>query len=257
MPYVEIYNAIHRWHGELRRSLSGPEIIQALERRLEQEQDPETSEIVRSALAREHIAQGNKAAAKALFEDDPVSRIHRWELLLRRRRSDLVRAVERRIGKETGAKELQALRMILAEEHCMRRNYASAEALYLQVFDEDQDTPWPLLHLASLKAHLENKPDAAMVLIDRALEATHRTGLFRRYVLGSKARLALDREQYALVEDILKQIMALTFTPGNTDVNAERDFFDRLPPGSIDPEVARRYEEYCQAHNRHKPPPAT
>jgi hypothetical protein len=55
---------------------------------------------------------------------------------------------------------------------------------------------------------------------------------------------------YPVVEDMLRQIMALSFTRGNTDVGAERDFFDRLPPGSIDTEVAQAYDAYCRARGR-------
>lgn len=41
--------------------------------------------------------------------------------------------------------------------------------------------------------------------------------------------------------------MELKFTRGNADVGIERDFLDQLPPSSIDPEVARQYDEYCRA----------
>jgi len=43
---------------------------------------------------------------------------------------------------------------------------------------------------------------------------------------------------------MLTRIMQLGFERGNIDTGIMRDFFDRLPPGSIDPEVARQYEEH-------------
>jgi hypothetical protein len=44
--------------------------------------------------------------------------------------------------------------------------------------------------------------------------------------------------------------MSLTFTRGNLDVEVERDFLDRAPPGCLDAEVARAYDAYCRAHGK-------
>ena len=41
-------------------------------------------------------------------------------------------------------------------------------------------------------------------------------------------------------EDVLRQLMALTFTRGNADCGAERDFLDRLPAGSSAHKFAQR-----------------
>ena len=86
-----------------------------------------------------------------------------------------------------------------------------------------------------------------MPIIERALEIAYRTGTLRRYTLGQKARIALDLKRYDIVEDVLKEIMQLKNDPEIPDIGRERDFFDRLPPDSIDPEVARQYNEYCLA----------
>lgn len=44
--------------------------------------------------------------------------------------------------------------------------------------------------------------------------------------------------------------MDTKLTRDNADLGIERDFFDALPPGSIDPEVARQYDDYCRARGR-------
>ena len=77
-----------------------------------------------------------------------------------------------------------------------------------------------------------------MEVIDRALEVARRTGTLRRYTLGNKARIALDLKRYDIVEDVLKEIMELKIDPELPDIGRERDFFDRLPPNSIDPDVS-------------------
>jgi len=56
-----------------------------------------------------------------------------------------------------------------------------------------------------------------------------------------------DYPTMATVEGVLKEIMQLKNDPEVRDIGRERDFFDRLPPDSIDPDVARQYNEYCLA----------
>jgi hypothetical protein len=92
-----------------------------------------------------------------------------------------------------------------------------------------------------------------MSIIDRAIEAAYRSGLFRRQALGVKARIALQLERHDVVEGVLRDILLLKFTRKNVDVGRERDILDRLPPGSIDGEVARQYDEFCRAK---KTPPS-
>jgi hypothetical protein len=77
-----------------------------------------------------------------------------------------------------------------------------------------------------------------------------RAGVFRRHALATKARIALALNAHAVVEDVLRRIMALTFTRGNIDIGVERDILDRLPPDSIDPQVARAYDDYCRARGK-------
>ena len=100
-----------------------------------------------------------------------------------------------------------------------------------------------------------------MSFIDRAIPVAYRSGVFRRHALATKARIALKLKRYDIVEGILKDILQLTFTRKNVDIGRERDILDRLPPGSIDPEVARQYDEFCRAKGKlptanpgHEPP---
>ena len=116
---------------------------------------------------------------------------------------------------------------------------SSAFTMPLADFEADPENPQPLIFLANQKLYREEQPKAAMAVIDRAVEVALRFGMFRREALGVKARIALALNRHDVVEDMLRQIMALAFTRGNADIGAERDFLDRLPPGSIDADVAR------------------
>ncbi len=237
-----------RWCQELRRTHVGEDMVRALEERIEAESDPDRLHFLNWFLAGEYEALGNKAAVEAIRRRDPVEEIHRWhrEWPQGQPDKDIIPALEDRIRRESHPSRLHALRYFLADAHRDRGNYAASEAVFLSDFDADPENPQPLIFLASQKLYHEEQPEAAMPVIDRAVEVALRSGMFRRDALGVKARIALALDRPDVVEDVLRRIMALTFTRGNPDVATERDFSDRLPPGSIDADVARAYDEYCR-----------
>jgi hypothetical protein len=221
-----------------------------MEKRIEDESDPHRLEILNWFLANEHMAQGNEAAADAVRRRNRTDEIYRWHEEWRQNEPeiDIIPAIEERVQTETHPLRLHALRYLLAEEHREHGDYAGAEAAFLADFDANPDDPMPLILLASQKLDDQNQPEAAMRVIDRAVEVALRAGMWRRQALGLKARTALALGRHAVVEDALRRIVQLTFTRGNLDAGAERDFFDALPPGSIDGDVARTYDAYCREH---------
>jgi hypothetical protein len=248
MGYPESFNEIDRWCEELRRTHAGEDVIHALEKRIEAERDDRRLQILNWFLANEHEAQGNEAAAHAARCRDPAMEIHDWhyEWMKDPPEMDILPVLEDRMSRETHPLRLHALRFHLASEYLVRGNYAAAEATYLADFEADPENPQPLIFLASQKLNEEEQPEAAMGVIERAVEVALRVGMWRRHALGQKARVALALDRPAIVEDVLRQLLGLTFTRGNADCGAERDFLDRLPPGSIDPDVARAYDDYCR-----------
>ncbi len=142
-------------------------------------------------------------------------------------------------------KGMQGL-IILAQEYKQEEDYAASEVIYLHLFETKPDDPVPLIKLAEQKLYFESQHEAAMSIIDRAIEAAYDSGNFRRNALGVKARIAVVMQDFKIVEGVLIRIVQLGFEYGNIDVGFRRDFFDRLPPGSIDPEVARQYDEHCR-----------
>lgn len=252
MGYPETYSALDRWRDELRRTQAGDALICAMEERIARESDPTELEILLGFLAQEHIARGDQAAADAVLRRDPVCEIHLWYDEWRRTAPevDVIPALEERIRNESDQRRLHALRYHLALEHQQRSNYAAAEAAYLADAAANPDEPLPLIFLAGQKLYHEGNPHAALPVIDQAVAVAMRAGIFRRHALATKARIALELGDYRVVEDVLRQIMALTFTRGNSDIGAERDILDRLPPGSIDDDVARAYDEYCRGRGK-------
>jgi uncharacterized protein DUF3658 len=248
MGYSESFNEIEGWRDELRRTHAGDAIVRAFEDRIEAEADPQKRQILNCFLADEHIAQGNRAAAEDVHSREPTQDIYRWyDDWWDNEPDDVVPAIEARIRHESHPMRLGALRWLLAQEHRGRGDYPAAETVYLADFAADPDEPRPLISLARQKLADQDQPEEAMRIIDRAIAAATRGGIFRREALGVKARIALRLAAYPIVEDVLRQIMRLTFTPGNLDAEAERDVLDRLPSGAVDADVARAYDAYCRA----------
>ncbi len=155
----------------------------------------------------------------------------------------------KKIEGESDPKRLAALKYILANEYHWQHRWADAEAILLEIHRAAPDEPLPLLSLAGSKLYYERRPEAAMPYIDQAIEVACRTGVFRQLALGTKARVALELGAYRVVEDILQQLMELKFSRESVDCGIERDFFERLPAGTIDANVARRYDDFSREKN--------
>jgi hypothetical protein len=146
--------------------------------------------------------------------------------------------------------KIEELRSYLASEYVFCKDYASATTIHLEDFDADPDDPLPLNGVAFQKLEFEDRPEEAMHFANRALEVAVRTGNFQRFVLGTKARIALRLQEYRVMEDVLRQIMSTKLSRRNADLGVERDFFDALRPRSIDPDLAREYDEFCRARGK-------
>jgi hypothetical protein len=248
MDIREVLDELFRWRDRLHRTRQGSDVIRAMEERIEVESGTAILQPLYFMLAQEHEAQGNHAAAEAIRLQDPVNEVYRWyeEVELTSVGIEAIRVLQERIDSEPDAAKRRQLKFFLAWEHQQEDDYAACEAIYLQLFETKPDDPVPLIKLAEQKLYFEKQPEAAMRIIDRAIGAAYGSGNFRRNALGVKARIALAMKDFKIVEGVLTQIIQLGFEYGNTDVGFMRDFLDRLPPGSIDPEVARQYDEHCR-----------
>jgi tetratricopeptide (TPR) repeat protein len=249
MDYQEVLDELFRWRDGLHRTRHGIDVIRAIEERIEVEAGTLILQPLYFMLAQEHEAQGNYAAAEAIHLQDPTNEVYRWYEDVERTSAgrELIHALEERIDSEPDVAKRRELKLILAQEYKQEEDYAACEAIYLQLFEAKPEDPVPLIKLAEQKLYFERQPEAAMRIIDQAVEVAYGSGNFRRNALGVKARIALAMEDFKIVEGVLIRIMQLGFEFGNTDVGFMRDFLDRLPPGSIDPELARQFDEHCRA----------
>ena len=248
MTFPEMFAELSRWHDQIHKILSGSDLIRAIEARIHEESHPSKLRILNIFLAREHIAQGNQAAADTIRYNDPLEQVHRWHHEWREANpeADIIPVLRNQLRDETEPNKRVALYQLLADAYGKKGDYASAAVVRADESNERPNEPMPLILLASQKFFNEGRPEEAMPIIDRAIEIALREGTYRRLALGMKARIALHLEDYPTVEGVIRQIMNLRFGPGNVDIDRERDFFDGLPPDRIDPEVARQYDEYCR-----------
>src|SRR5262249_36924009 len=191
-------NELDRWRDTLRLTRDGEDVIRALEEMIGQEPDPVRLRILNLFLAEEYAAEGDDDGVEAVRRRDPGTEVHRWydELCQTAAPADVISALEERIRSETDPDKLHALRWCLASEHRERGDYAASEAVYLGDIAARPDEPMPLISLASQKLHGENRPDEAMPIIDRAIAVAMQAGVFRRYALATKARIALELSAY-------------------------------------------------------------
>jgi tetratricopeptide (TPR) repeat protein len=242
---------IRSWADDLRQSgATGDERIRAIEDRIKAEMDETALYGLKVELRREYKDKGDDAAVDAL-DRELMPEVDYWfRQLMRTNRTDFQRSIEvaeNRIRSNPDAPEVDELYRCLADLYSLHGDDAASERIYLQLADKHPDDPLPLNTAAYRKSVNRGQSEAALELINRALEVAYRTGELRRFTLGNKARIALELRRYDVVESVLEEIMRLKIDPEVGDIGRERDFFDRLPPDSIDPDVARQYEQYCLA----------
>jgi hypothetical protein len=177
---------------------------------------------------------------------DALREIADWHMSLVRRRlspDEEVVAFKERLTGETDPDKRFELRLWLAGLLAYTDEIEEAKALYLALHMERPDRPQILIFLAEKLLWPAEQPEMALPVIDQAIEVAFRTGDFRRNALGVKARIALALERYDLVEEVMRRILPLKTARGHFDCGIERDFLNRLPPGTIDEEVRRQYAE--------------
>jgi tetratricopeptide (TPR) repeat protein len=251
VQWKKMHAELSQWRDDLLLSGSqGDEIIRAIEDRIRAEKDKKAIYFLKSTLADLHSEQGNEAASDALHRELLPEVDYWYRKLYRTHRTahdKTIKAIKDRICRKPDAAEVDDLYRYLAGEYGMSGDYTAAEAIERRLAKKHPDDPLPLNSVAVNKCSYQRQPEEAMEVINHALEVAHRTGEFRRYTLGNKARIGLELKRYDIVEAVLKEIMQLDVDPEVPDIGRERDFFDRIPPGSIDADVARQYDEYCLA----------
>lgn len=163
----------------------------------------------------------------------------------------LVHAIKALMQNESDEAARRELNFELARAYKALERYGDSKRIYLMLAHQTPDEPMPLIALAGQKLYWEDDPTAAMKVIDRALKAAFRSNNFRRLALGVKARIALKQKKFSVVEDVIRRLLELRHDKQGVDIpGRERDFFDRLPAGAIDADLAREFDQYSRPARR-------
>ena len=81
----------------------------------------------------------------------------------------------------------------------------------------------------------------ALLAINTAIEKAEAEKAFVRQAHGVRIRIALELQDYMLVEKSMAKIVDYVTPSGSPDVTPEDDFLLRVPVGSIDQDVLARY----------------
>jgi tetratricopeptide (TPR) repeat protein len=193
----------------------------------------------------------------ALGEADRWWKIHKWVRQLREGMSidEVIDHVKARLQNADAEEQFDLEDQLY---FLLKEAYRHDEVLQLidQQIEREPGRVRPLISKASFIHWDRENPKEALTWIDLALECAHRTKLFRREVLGDKARMLLElcgRDGIDCGEElgqVLEEIMALDMYRDIPDIGKERDFVDQAPSGAIREDIVARYNKFFPKHDR-------
>jgi hypothetical protein len=85
--------------------------------------------------------------------------------------------------------------------------------------------------------HLE----PALRAIDTAVSKARPSGYLLRYCLNDRCRIAVAMKRYDLLEETMREILAIPPRRGVPDIRIEDDFLQRVPEGAVDMRLLADY----------------
>jgi hypothetical protein len=149
------------------------------------------------------------------------------------------------LGKLAGEYHLQLSKMAFDVAH--RKDFEEAESVIRDWIMAVPKDPYPWLVLAEHFHYYATDLDKALTAASKAAELAEADGSFVRQANGTRIRIALQMHKYKDVAESLSAIINTQLIPGAVDVAPETDFLKRIPEGSVDPELIKRYREICRA----------
>lgn len=157
------------------------------------------------------------------------------------RERDLCAHIEALIHQGWPPEDAATLRGELIGELHLRGKYSQAEALLLAEVEREPTEPFHSLSLAEHFHYYDINLPRSLVYLAEAIAKARTDGKFMYQALGVQARVAIELQDWPLLEATLRDLAAYEHTPGNVDVFPESDFLPRIPPNSASPEVVDAY----------------
>jgi len=142
--------------------------------------------------------------------------------------------------------ERSVIEISLVGEYQRIGRYGDAVAILERNIRADPDHPYPVIALAEHYHYADVNYPTAKKHIAIAVQKARRSGEFLYQALGVQARVAIESEDWILLEETLRELTCYQHEPGKVDVFPESDFLKRIPPGKIDPALVEAYTSRVQ-----------
>jgi hypothetical protein len=156
---------------------------------------------------------------------------------------DLSGRIEAMLREPWPEDDARVLRGELIGELHRHDRLAEAEALLRAELELNPAEPFHSLSLAEHFHYYDVNLSESLRHVAHAITKASVDGKFMYQALGVQARLALEAQDWALLESTLRSLATYEHTPGNADVFPETDFVPRIPPEVVAAEAVSSYME--------------
>ncbi len=156
---------------------------------------------------------------------------------------DLSSHIEAMLSQPWPEDEARVLRGELIGELHRHDRHAEAEALLRAEIDREPQEPFHSLCLAEHFHYYAVNLSKSLKHVADAIAKAEVDGKFMYQALGVQARLAIEAQDWPLLEASLRGLATYEHTPGNADVFPETDFLTRIPARSVADDVLSSYVE--------------
>jgi hypothetical protein len=156
---------------------------------------------------------------------------------------DLSSHIEALLSQPWPEDEARVLRGELIGELHRHDRHAEAEVLLVAEIEREPQEPFHSLCLAEHLHYYNVDLSQSLKHIADAIAKAKVDGKFMYQALGTQARLAIEVQDWRLLEATLRSLATYEHTPGNADVFPETDFLPRIPAESVADDALTSYVE--------------
>jgi len=168
------------------------------------------------------------------------------------RTRDLSSNIKSLLSEDWSPEEAFTLRCELVAELHLRGRNREAEVLLQAEVEREPNEPFHSLSLAEHFHYYDVDLQRSLSNINQAIAKANADGKFMYQALGVQARIAVETQNWPLLEETLRDLAAYQHTPGNVDVFPETDFLKCIPSGVVAPDAIEAYVrrvEYLRSMN--------
>jgi tetratricopeptide (TPR) repeat protein len=123
-----------------------------------------------------------------------------------------------------------------------KAKFEAAEVVIRKCIEVQPDDPYHWIRLAEHYHYYATDLQKALQAINTAIEKAENEKAFVRQAHGARIRIALELQQYPLVEKSLDALIAYSPPSNSPDVALEHDFLRKIPTGAVRDELVARYK---------------